>query len=120
NRRRLDSAVAAISRLPLDSDQTHAIEEIVREEKQIFAVLSNGSATELAQAEAVSRFPALADHAQIITARSAAPIDPQAEPRRARRPSSTARSKRCAPRPTRHGGSRPGSCWRCSPWWCSS
>src|SRR5262245_56314535 len=40
NRRRLDSAVAAISRLPLDSDQLHALEEIGREEKQIIAVLS--------------------------------------------------------------------------------
>src|SRR5262245_38259702 len=83
NRVRFEQAVAQSSQLPLDAEQETALDEIVREEKEIYAVLSNPSATEKQLADAVVRFPALADHAQVITTRFAALIDREVEALRA-------------------------------------
>src|SRR5688572_14292917 len=83
NRRRLEQAVAESRSLPLDSEQERALSAIVSEEQEIYAVLSDGSATEKQLAQAVVRFPALADHAQVITARSAELIDREVEALRA-------------------------------------
>lgn len=83
NRRRLEQAVTESRGLPLDSVQERALAEIVREEQEIYAVLSNSAATEKQLAQAVVRFPALADHAQVITARSAELIDREVEALRA-------------------------------------
>jgi two-component system, NtrC family, sensor histidine kinase GlrK len=83
NRQRFEQAVGEVTRLPLDAEQTQALAEIVREENGIFTDLSNGSATEQQLAAAVSRFPALADHAGVITARFAGLIDREVEALRA-------------------------------------
>src|SRR6185503_3442668 len=83
NRRRFEQAVAQSARLPLDGEQEHALEEIVREEKAIYTVLSDPGATEKQLAQAVVRFPALADHAQVITTRSADLINSEVEALRA-------------------------------------
>jgi len=83
NRRRFEQAVAESWRLPLDGEQEHALEEIVREEKAIYTVLSDPGATEKQLAQAVVRFPALADHAQVITTRSADLINSEVEALRA-------------------------------------
>ena len=69
NRQRFRQAVDEVTRLPLDAEQARALEEIVREEKAIFTVLSDRGATEAELAAAVSRFPPLADHGRVITAR---------------------------------------------------
>ena len=75
NRQRFEQTVAEFASLPLDAEQRRALEEIVGEERQIFVVLSDETAKESRLAEAVTRFPGLADRAQIITAHSAALID---------------------------------------------
>jgi two-component system sensor histidine kinase GlrK len=83
NRRRFEQAVTESWRLPLDAEQERALEDIVREEKEIYAALSDRNATEKQLAQAVARFPALADHALVITTRSAALIDREVEALRA-------------------------------------
>ncbi len=83
NRQRFEQTVAEFESLPLDAEQRRALEEIVREEKQIFAVLSDETAKESKLTEAVTRFPGLADRAQIISAHSAALIDREVEAMRA-------------------------------------
>ncbi len=83
NRRRFEQAVTESWRLPLDAEQERALEDIVREEKEIYAALSDPNATEKQLAQAVARFPALADHALVITTRSAALIDREVEALRA-------------------------------------
>ena len=83
NRQRFEQTVAEFASLPLDAEQRGALEEIVREEKQIFAVLSDETAKESNLTEAVTRFPGLADRAQIISAHSAALIDREVEAMRA-------------------------------------
>src|SRR5262245_24958993 len=83
NRQRFAQTVAEFASLPLDAEQARALEEIAREEKQIFAVLSDETAKDTQLAEAVTRFPALADRAQIINAHSAALIDREVEAMRA-------------------------------------
>src|SRR5687768_13761280 len=67
NRRQLEQTVAEFASLPLDDEQRRALEGIVREEKEIFAVLSDENAKQAQLAAAVTRFPALADGADIIT-----------------------------------------------------
>jgi two-component system sensor histidine kinase GlrK len=83
NRHSFEQAVTESSRLPLDAEQERALEDIVREEKAIYAALSDPNATEKRLAQAVARFPALADHALVITTRSAALIDREVEALRA-------------------------------------
>src|SRR5262249_52267764 len=83
NRLRFEQVVAESSRLPLDEEQEKALAQIVSEEKEIYAVLSDGRSTETQLAQAVTRFPDLADHAQVINTRSAALIDREVEALRA-------------------------------------
>src|SRR5262245_54696761 len=74
-RQRFEQAVAGLGLLPLDVEQKRALDAIVREEKEIFATLSDPAAGPAQLAAAVNRFPDLADHAQVITSRSSASID---------------------------------------------
>jgi len=83
NRQRFEQAVGEVTRLPLDAEQAHALEEIVREEKLAYSVLSDRNATETDLAAAVVRFPALADSARVITARFTELIDREVEALRA-------------------------------------
>jgi two-component system sensor histidine kinase GlrK len=83
NRKRLEQTVGELALLPLDVEQKSALDEIVHEEKEIFAVLSDENAKEEQLAAAVTRFPGLADHAQVITAHSSELIDREVEAMRA-------------------------------------
>jgi len=79
NRRQFEQAVAEISRLPLETGQQSALDEIVSGEAEIFAALS-GAATKGAQLKgAVERFVKLADRAQSIVSSSNAQIDREVE-----------------------------------------
>ncbi len=79
SRRQFEQAVAEFSRLPLESAQQGALDEIVSGEAEIFAALS-GTATKGAQLKgAVERFVKLADRAQSIVASSNAQIDREVE-----------------------------------------
>ena len=83
NRQRFEQTVGEFALLPLDPEQKLALGEIVREEKEIFAVLSDPSATERQLTAAVTRFPGLADRAQIIATHAAGLIDREVEAMRA-------------------------------------
>ena len=83
NRRQFEQAVAEMSRLPLETGQQSALDEIVSGEAAIFAALS-GSVPKGAQLKsAVERFVKLADRAQAIVASSNAQIDREVEAMRA-------------------------------------
>ena len=75
NRQRFEQTVSEFAALPLDAEQKHALDELVRGEKAIFSVFSDANARQAQLAAAVSRFPELAAHAQVITTRSSALID---------------------------------------------
>ena len=83
NRKRLEQTVGELALLPLDAEQKRALDEIVQEEKGIFAVLSDEASKEEQLAAAVTRFPGLADRAQVITAHSSELIDREVEAMRA-------------------------------------
>ncbi len=83
HRKQLEQTVAEFASLPLDDEQRRALEGIVREEKEIFAVLSDENAKEAQLAAAVTRFPALADGADIVTTHSSALINREVEAMRA-------------------------------------
>jgi len=79
NRRQFEQTVAEFSRLPLETGQKSALDEIVSGEAEIFAALS-GTATKGTQLKgAVERFVKLADRAQSIVASSNAQIDREVE-----------------------------------------
>jgi two-component system sensor histidine kinase GlrK len=75
----LERTAAQFVRLPFDSEQRAALDEILRGEAEIHAVLSDANATPARLREAVERFGGLAEHARTITARSNAQIDQQVE-----------------------------------------
>lgn len=70
NRKQLLETAEQFEVLPVDSEQKNALESIVRGETAIFAVLSDPMAKAPQLQKAASSFVALADRAQIITARS--------------------------------------------------
>jgi two-component system sensor histidine kinase GlrK len=75
NRQRFEQTVGEFARLPLDDEQKRALDSIVRGEKEIYMVLSDERANQERLTAAVGLFPALADRAQMIMARSGALID---------------------------------------------
>lgn len=79
NRLKFEQAVAEFSRLPLDAEQKAAVDEIVRGEAGIHAVLSRPDAKSAQLKGAVERFVALADRAQSIVASSNVQIDREVE-----------------------------------------
>jgi len=79
NRRQFEQAVAEFSRLPLDAEQKSAVEEIVRGEAEVHAVLTSAYAKSAQMRKAVDRFVGLADRAQSIVASSNAQIDREVE-----------------------------------------
>ncbi len=70
NRKQLLETAEQFEVLPVDSEQKNALESIMRGETAIFAVLSDPKAKAPQLQKAASSFVALADRAQIITARS--------------------------------------------------
>lgn len=75
NRKGLLATASEFSALPFDSEQMIALGEIMSGEQAIYRVLSDPAATPPQLQTAVSGFVRLADHAQIITARSSELID---------------------------------------------
>ncbi len=83
NRRQFEQAVAEFSRLPLDDEQKSALDEIVRQEGEIFAMLSNTGLKGAQLKGVVDRFEELAARAQVIVAHANAQIDLEVESMRA-------------------------------------
>ncbi|HXF68098.1 MAG TPA: ATP-binding protein [Burkholderiales bacterium] len=83
NRRQLERAAAEFARLPLDAEQRGALEEIVRGEAAVYAVLADAGARGAQLRAAVERYVELADRAREIVARSNALIDREVEAMRA-------------------------------------
>jgi two-component system sensor histidine kinase GlrK len=83
NRKQFLSTAEEFSALPFDNEQMDALEEIVRGESVIFAVLSNAAATPADLQKVVAGFVRLADRAQIITVRSNELINREVEAMRA-------------------------------------
>lgn len=79
NRRQFEQAVADISRLPLESAQRGALDEIVNGESEIFSTLSAAGAKGPQLKSAIERFVSLSDIAQSIVASSNAQIDREVE-----------------------------------------
>src|SRR5262245_32889130 len=82
-RQRFEQTRAELDQLPLDAEQRQALDAMAHEEREIFTVLSDAAAGPEQLAAAVARFPELADHAQVIMARSSALIDREVEAMRA-------------------------------------
>jgi two-component system sensor histidine kinase GlrK len=70
---------AQFASLPFDGEQKAALDQILRGEAEIHAVLSDAGAAPRQLREAVGRFGELAAHARTITARSNALIDREVE-----------------------------------------
>ncbi len=83
NRKQFLGTAGEFAMLPFDGEQKQALDDIVREEAEIFAVLSSSGAVPALQAKAVEGFVGLADRAQTITIRSNALIDREVEAMRA-------------------------------------
>jgi two-component system sensor histidine kinase GlrK len=83
NRKQFLSTAEEFAALPFDNEQMDALEEIVRGESVIFAVLSNATATPADLQKVVAGFVRLADRAQIITVRSNELINREVEAMRA-------------------------------------
>ena len=83
NKQRLEQTVDELRLLPLDDEQKRALDELVRGEKEIFAVLSQENAKPEQLDAAVTRFPGLADRAHVISVRSSELIDREVEAMRA-------------------------------------
>jgi two-component system sensor histidine kinase GlrK len=79
NRGQFEQTLAEFSRLPLDVEQTLALEEIIQGEAEIFAALSRVGTNGAQLKEAVEGFEGLAAKAQTIVARSNALIDREVE-----------------------------------------
>ncbi len=83
NRRQFERTVAEFSRLPLETGQKSALDEIVSGEAEIFSALS-GAGTKSAKLKSeIERFTGLAERAQSIVASSNAQIDREVEAMRA-------------------------------------
>ncbi len=74
-RKQLLQTAALFAYLPFDGEQKQALDQIVRGEAAIFAVLSDSRATAPQLRDAVEDFVGLAEYAQTITERSNALID---------------------------------------------
>src|SRR5688572_21367713 len=83
SRRRFEQAVADLARLPFGEEQKSELEEILRIEAAVFAVLSRPEATPAELAAAVERFDDLSERAQTMVARSSELIDREVEAMRA-------------------------------------
>jgi len=79
NRREFEKTVAQFTRLPLDVEPRSALDEIVRGEAEIFAVLSRADAKGAQLKATVERFVGLADQVQALVASSNAHIDREVE-----------------------------------------
>jgi two-component system sensor histidine kinase GlrK len=79
NRRQFEQAVAEFTNLPLDAEQTNALEDIVRGEAAVFAALSDAGPRSPEAGSAVERFIGLSERAQALVARSNAQIDREVE-----------------------------------------
>jgi two-component system sensor histidine kinase GlrK len=78
-RQNLARTAVQFSRLPFDGRQKAALDEIMRSEAEIYAVLSNAGAKPQQLREAIERFGDLAASARTITARSNALINHEVE-----------------------------------------
>lgn len=83
NRKQFLLTAEEFAALPFDNEQMDALEEIVRGESAIFAVLSDAAAAPPELQKAVSGFVGLASRAQIITVRSNELINREVEAMRA-------------------------------------
>lgn len=83
NRKQFLSTAEEFAALPFDNEQMDALEEIVRGESAIFAVLSDATVAPSDLQKAVSGFVDLASRAQIITVRSNELINREVEAMRA-------------------------------------
>lgn len=83
NRKQFLSTAEEFAALPFDNEQMDALEDIVRGESVIFAILSNAAATPADLQKVVAGFVRLADRAQIITVRSNELINREVEAMRA-------------------------------------
>jgi len=79
NRLQFEQTVAQFTRLPLDAEPRSALDEIVRGEAEIFAVLSRADAKGPQLKATVERFVGLADQVQALVASSNAQIDREVE-----------------------------------------
>jgi two-component system sensor histidine kinase GlrK len=79
NRRQFDQAVGEFANLPLDADQTRALEDIVRGEAAVFSALSGAGPKSPEARAAVESFILLSEQAQALVARSNALIDREVE-----------------------------------------
>lgn len=83
NRRQLERTATEFARLPLESEQRDALEEIVRGEAAVYAVLADRGARRAQLQTVVERYADLADRAREIVARSNALIEREVEAMRA-------------------------------------
>jgi two-component system sensor histidine kinase GlrK len=83
NRRQLELTAAEFARLPLDAEQRAALEDIVRGEAAVYAVLADAKARRARLEAAVERYAEFAERAREIVARSNALIDREVEAMRA-------------------------------------
>lgn len=83
NRKQFLATAEEFAALPFDNEQMDALEEIVRGESAIFAVLSDAAAAPSELQKVVSGFVGLASRAQIITVRSNELINREVEAMRA-------------------------------------
>jgi two-component system sensor histidine kinase GlrK len=79
NRRQFEQAVAEFASLPLDAEQTAALDAIVRGEAAVFNVLSGAGPKSPQAGAAVESFIALSEQAQALVTRSNALIDREVE-----------------------------------------
>jgi two-component system sensor histidine kinase GlrK len=82
-RRQFEQAVAELASLQLDDERKSALDDIVRGEAEIYAVLSGPSPRDAGLEAAVERFVQLSDRAQTIVSRSNTLIDREVEAMRA-------------------------------------
>jgi two-component system sensor histidine kinase GlrK len=82
-RRQFEQASAELARLPFGAEQRGALDEIVRGEEAIFAILSEPSSRRGELAAAVEQFVEMSERAQAIVSRSNELIDREVEAMRA-------------------------------------
>jgi two-component system sensor histidine kinase GlrK len=79
NRRQFEQAVAEFTNLPLDAEQKHALDDIVRGEAVVFSALSGAGPKSPEAGAAVESFARLSEQAQSLVARLNALIDREVE-----------------------------------------
>jgi len=79
NRKRFQDTASEFAALAAGSEQKQALDAIVRGEAEIFAVITDSTASLAQHAKAVEGFSELAQHSRVITARSNDLIDREVE-----------------------------------------